>query len=284
MRHDEPPDSAVLERLLDEGRERDFVGERDLTRWPSAAGRALAALAVRAGRLLGAHHVLALTLVLGLLASAVLSALAGEVYEEVVEADGVARLDRPVLDLVLRHRSPALDTAVTAFTDIGGTTGMPVLACAVALGLSALWRRWSPLVLLVVTMLGSLTLTVAGKAAVGRVRPPLSEAVPPLEHSASFPSGHSLNATAFAGIVAYLLLRRLRRRWARMLTVVLAVGSATAMGLSRVYLGHHWLTDVLVAWVLGLAWLSVTITGHRLFLTVRRSRRAPAGLPPVPGA
>ncbi len=46
------------------------------------------------------------------------------------------------------------------------------------------------------------------------------------------------------------------------------------MGLSRVYLGHHWLTDVLVAWSLALAWLGVVITAHRLFITVRRNRRS----------
>ncbi|HEX3005964.1 MAG TPA: phosphatase PAP2 family protein, partial [Angustibacter sp.] len=42
------------------------------------------------------------------------------------------------------------------------------------------------------------------------------------------------------------------------------------MGLTRVYLGHHWLTDVVVAWVLAVGWLSVVIAAHRLFLTTRR--------------
>ena len=77
-----------------------------------------------------------------------------------------------------------------------------------------------------------------------------------------------------AGIVAYLLVLRQHRKRTRALTVILAVLFAVTMGLSRVFLGHHWLTDVLVAWTLGIAWLAVVITAHRLFLTFRLHRAA----------
>ena len=59
--------------------------------------------------------------------------------------------------------------------------------------------------------------------------------------------------------------------------MIVAIAWALAMGLSRVFLGHHWLTDVIFAWLLGAAWLALLITSHRLFLTIRRAGGRDAG-------
>jgi membrane-associated phospholipid phosphatase len=272
--HQDPPGTGVQGELHQDR----FVGEQDLTRWTSPGGRALARAARKISNVLGPHATLILTLAAGALIAAVLTALFSEVYESVVDADGVAGLDHPVLDAAKSVRSPALNLVITGYTDIGGTVGMPILALVTTVVLALRRRSWTPAILIVIAAAGSLLMTIAGKQLIGRTRPLLADAVPPYEYSASFPSGHSLNSVVIAGVVAYLVILRLKSRRSRIWTAALAAAFAVTIGLSRVYLGHHWLTDVLAAWTLGLAWLALVITAHRLYLTSRKHRApAPAG-------
>lgn len=260
------------ERSRSNGEMRDdrFVGGQDLTEWGTLPGRFLVRWMHWISSLLGPHAALILTLVAGALIAVLLTVASAEIYEAVTEGDGVATLDHPILDAARSMRSPWVDTAVTGYTNIGGPIGMPILALLTLGILSVRRRSWTPAIVITTAAAGSLLMTVAGKQFIGRSRPPLTEAVPPFEYSASFPSGHSLNAVVIAGVVAYLLILRQATRRARILTVAAAAVFAVTMGLSRVYLGHHWFTDVLVAWTLGVAWLALVVTAHRLYLTARQ--------------
>ena len=257
--------------------ERESIGGRDLGRWQSGIGRTVldvvrraALIVVRVGRFSLANVALTLTLLVGGGVAILLTHAAGEVYESVVDTGGVAGLDDPVLDAAVGARSTTLDGWVTRFTDVGGTVGMPVLATVVVLALALWWRRWTPVVLMAGAAAGSVLMTVAGKELTGRARPPMELAVPPLESSPSFPSGHTLNATVVVGVLAYLLLIRLVRPAARVAVLLAASAFVLAMGLSRVYLGHHWLSDVVAAWLFGLGWLAVVVTAHRVMVTLGR--------------
>jgi undecaprenyl-diphosphatase len=110
---------------------------------------------------------------------------------------------------------------------------MTLIASAITLLIVWRWRSPTPLILMIIAVAGSLTFTRVGKAIVGRARPPLSDAVPPYEHAFSFPSGHALNSTVIAGMVAYLVASRLTSRLGVALCVVLAVVWAAAMGFSE---------------------------------------------------
>ena len=264
-----PPDD-VDAGVAGELQEDRHVGGRDLTRWESPVGRWLAGIVHRISLALGSKQTLVLILAIGAAITATMTWLASEVYEAVVAANGVARLDQPLLETMMGWRSPWLDTFATAYTDIGGVIGMPILATTIMVVLAIRRRSWTPVILITAAGVGALLMTIAGKQLIGRTRPPLADAVPPYEYSPSFPSGHTLNALVIAGIVAYLLvLRPPRRRW-RGLTVAGAARFALTLGVRRVLTGHHRFTDVLAAWMLGAAWLTMVITAHRLYLTETR--------------
>ena len=201
-----------------------------------------------------------------------------EIYEAVTERVGLSLLDQPVLDFMVAHRHDWIDTIITWFTHIGGTIGAPIIATVVVVILSLRWHSWLPVTLMLAAALGSVTVTVIGKNYIDRVRPPHELAIPPFESSPSFPSGHALNAVVIGGVIAYLLWRRLDGyQKSRVAVVVLAVIYAIAMGLSRVYLGHHWLTDVMTGWLLGSAWLALVITTHVVAVAItRRQQQTPA--------
>lgn len=252
-----------------ERRQDTTVGSVELTRWRTPVGRALASLVHRIGEALGPNAALLIVLAVGLAITAALGFVVAAVYDAVTDEDGIAGIDRPVLDAILTVRDPAAAELITHFTDLAGTVGMPLIAIAALLILSLRRRSWTPVVLIVAAGAGSLLMTVAGKLVVGRDRPPLADAVPPFEVSASFPSGHTLNAVAILGVVAYLLILRRHSAWSRAAIIVVAVGATVLVAGSRVYLGHHWVTDVVAGWLLGAAWLALVITAHRLYLTLR---------------
>lgn len=260
-----PEDADSLDKNGDDTRRDRFIGDRDLTTWRSRLGRQLA----RVTQWLGPYATLTTTLVIGMVAVVALTAIAAEIYEAVTESDGVAGLDKPLLAAAISIRTPWLGTAATALTDVAGVIGMPIIAVLSIIILTIRRHSWTPALLITAAGIGSLLMTIAGKNFIGRARPDLTDAVPPYEHSPSFPSGHALNAVVIAGIIAYLLILRQQRLTTRIITITIAATFAVAIGATRVYLGHHWFTDVLAAYFLGAGWLALVITAHRLYLTAR---------------
>ena len=231
-----------------------------------------------AGRWVVRWRVALVTLVIGVVIVALGTAAAAEVYDQITEEhNGVAAFDRPALDWAVAHRPGWLTDTATAVTHTGGGIGLPILGAIAGLAFWWFRRSWTPFLIIIATGTGSLVMTMVGKAVIVRARPPLAEAVPPYEHSPAFPSGHTLNSTALALVVGYLVLLGADRHRERVLTVVAAVAFPLVIGLTRVYLGHHWLTDVVAGWALGAAWAAIVITAHRLYLTVAHSRRGNGG-------
>ncbi len=200
---------------------------------------------------------------------------AQETYEQVQSGHGAAAFDEPLQEWMVAHRQGWLDVGATWFTNLGGKVGMPILAAVTVALLARWWRTWTPVIVMLFATAGSLTMTTLGKSLTARARPPFEQAVPPLESSASFPSGHTLNAVLITSVIAYLVLLYVTSRRARVLTCLGLAVFALTMGLSRVYLGHHWLTDVLAGAAVGGGWALAVVLGHWLYVRLRTKDRAP---------
>lgn len=208
-----------------------------------------------------------------------------EVYEGVTEGDGIGALDHPGLRVAVWARTPVLTAFAVSLTESGGRIGNPVIAILVCLAFLARRRDLTPPLVMLPALAGSLAITVVGKSVIGRVRPPRDLALPPYETSPSFPSGHTLNAAVLATVVAFLALRTLRRRIARALAVTACTLFALGIGLSRIYLGQHWPTDVLAGLLIGMAWGLSVVLAHGVWheLRRRRARRIEESLAPGEG-
>jgi membrane-associated phospholipid phosphatase len=162
-------------------------------------------------------------------------------------------VDQPTESFLVAHRQAWLTGAMRLATDLGAAGVLVPLVLAA--GLAWRWRRrsWGPLGLLVGAAAGAWLVQVAVKQLVDRPRPPAGLA---LSHATgfAFPSGHATDAAAVYGMLA-LLLSRSGRRPVRAATWGVAVGLVALVGLSRLYLGVHWLSDVVLGIGLGGGWL-----------------------------
>jgi undecaprenyl-diphosphatase len=161
--------------------------------------------------------------------------------------------------LVAGH--PVVVTIVKAVTWLGSGGVLWTLLGAAAVVL-AVRRRWRLTAYLLVTGAGALVLDPVLKALVGRLRPVV---VHPIAHGNgnSFPSGHSLGSIVCYGALFLVFLPAARGTWRRVLTVVI-VTLIAAIGISRILLGVHYLSDVLGAWALGISWLGMTAFAFEL--------------------
>jgi membrane protein DedA with SNARE-associated domain/membrane-associated phospholipid phosphatase len=192
----------------------------------------------------------------------------GAVVQDVVVGRGSARFDRPVLDWFARHREPWLTKTMWVVTTFGSSDVLIPLGLAV--GGWYWWRRRAPrpLVLLLAGYGGADVLARAVRALSGRARPPAGLAV---AHFAgrSFPSGHATESVAFYGMLAVILAGS-TPQWQRKVAIWTGAFSiATAVGLSRLYLGAHWLTDVLGGFALGNLWLLLVVVASQAIAGLR---------------
>ena len=172
---------------------------------------------------------------------------------------------------------PALVSVVKAVTWLG-SDGVLWTIIGVSAVFLAFRRRWRLAGYLLVAGAGALVLDPILKDLVGRLRPVVAH---PIAHGGgnSFPSGHSLGSIVCYGAVLLVFLPAARGRW-RTAFITVIVTLVALIGISRILLGVHYLSDVLGGWTLGITWLGLTAFAFEL---TRRAEGQPVTDPLAEG-
>jgi len=197
-----------------------------------------------------------LPLTLSALAFLYVLALFGGIVEDLLSRDPIVAVDHSLAQVIATLRTTGVVQVFIWITELGMWQVLAPFALVTA---TVLWLTRRPWLMagLLTSVSGSIVFTTLGKLAFHRPRP--IEAVL-VEHSYSFPSGHATIAVAFYGFLGYLLIRdsatwRRRVNWF-FATLVLVL----LIGLSRLILGVHYLSDVWGGYLVGALWLIIGIS------------------------
>jgi undecaprenyl-diphosphatase len=175
--------------------------------------------------------------------------------EEVFEGE-LQQFDLHIRTMVHGFSTPQLTKFMQALTFLGSIGFLAVMfAICIVVFLVAGWKR--PAIWLAIAVGGSAVLDVSLKLAFHRARPvPFFGAVP---LTYSYPSGHALSSLCFYGVLAGLSCARIQNRAIRILIWIASGVLITGIGLSRVYLGVHYPTDVIAGYLAGAIWISTLL-------------------------
>jgi undecaprenyl-diphosphatase len=217
---------------------------------------------------LSAAEYLVIHLALGLALS--MAALVFVALAEAVNGGAwIVQVDLALARALHASSSSAGVAALRAFTFLGSGAALTVVTIVVA---AVLLRRRHRVLAIgwLIALAGGGLLNWALKALFARQRPTFADPLA-VAHGWSFPSGHSMGTFITFGMLSYLGLLFVRTLRARLLLVAFALGWTVAMGFSRMYLGVHYLSDVLAGFAAGSMWLAACISG--IEVARRRPRR-----------
>ncbi|WP_075795449.1 phosphatase PAP2 family protein [Massilia putida] len=182
----------------------------------------------------------------------------GVIAEDVVTGDTITLVDVRLARWFHDRATPGFTRAMLFVTHWNSIAGSCVMGALLAVWF---WRRrahyW--LIVCLVAVPGGMVLNVALKHVFQRARPSFDDPLLSLL-TYSFPSGHTAAATVLYGLLACYLVRRVHAWRGRVAIVLAAVAMVMLVALSRMYLGVHYLSDVLAAAAEGAAWLAICIT------------------------
>lgn len=194
-----------------------------------------------------------------------------EITDELAENE-LTGLDKAITEYIISFRSEALTNYFTFATDLGDRNAYIVITVFLAAYYFFKQRSWKFILQTTLVLLLATFSNIVLKRVFNRARPTLDHLV--TVNTLSYPSGHSMSAMAFYGFLIYLCLRYKMRAWLKSLLVIVLVMIVLSIGVSRIYLGVHFPSDVAAGFVGGLIWVAFCAVVFNVFELMRKRQRA----------
>jgi membrane-associated phospholipid phosphatase len=188
----------------------------------------------------------------------------------VVNSEAINSFDQRVADWFVDQRTADLDVATKWGSDLADTFVKIGVTALLAIGMRLAWKRWREPLMMVVPLVLEAAVFITVTYLIARPRPD-----DPLESSpvnSSFPSGHVAAAAAYSALVI-IVFWHTRKVWARALVVLVSIALPVVVGLSRMYRGMHFFSDVVAGAALGFA--AVALSWWMIHRAVERSETRP---------
>ncbi|RFU69711.1 PAP2 family protein [Peribacillus saganii] len=182
----------------------------------------------------------------------------------------IVAFDSTIISFVQGFEARTLTAIMKFFTLIGGTIPVVVLTLLSLFFLYWVLKHRSELILLIAVMSGANILFVSLKLLFHRARPDLHRLAEASNYS--FPSGHATMAFALYGVLTFILWRHISTGLKRTILITLSVFMILMIGISRIYLGVHYPSDIIAGYFISAFWLSIAIWFYMLYKERRYER------------
>ncbi|RFU70627.1 PAP2 family protein [Peribacillus saganii] len=174
-----------------------------------------------------------------------------------VRKHSIVDFDRTIITYVQGFETPILTSIMKFFTFIGGTIPIVLISLIVLFILHKVLKHRSELILFVAVIAGANLLFVSLKLLFRRARPDLHRLIEAANYS--FPSGHATVAFALYGVLTFILWRHISTCFGRTTLIILSIIMIFFIGISRIYLGVHYPSDVIAGYFISSFWLTFAI-------------------------
>ncbi len=190
---------------------------------------------------------------------------------ETLHSDALAKYDSKITEFVISYRTPALNKFLQFITEVGDFYGYLVIAILSTIIFYLKFKNWRYVVEIFFVLIVSGLSNVALKNVINRARPDAEHLVS--VETLSYPSGHAMSAIAFYGFLIYLVYTFKLNSWIKTGLILLFTFLIITIGISRVYLGVHFPSDIVGGYIAGFIWVIFCIVLFHIIDLLRKRRK-----------